>query len=151
MLFSVGAFEAGAEESSPSHKAPILKDFETDYCTMFSEGTSESPNAWKQCCFDHDLRFWFGGSEDQRDLADTRLRDCVEQTGHPKIAKAMYYGVRAGKHSPIKNKYQWGWGWDPFEGYKPLDDQQKETVRKSLGKLDLSDEYLKKFKEIYNL
>ena len=142
LLSLFGVFEASANE---------LQKFETDYCTMFQDGTPSNPNAWKQCCFDHDLRFWFGGSEVQRDLADTRLKSCVEKTGHSFIARAMYYSVRAGRYSPVKNKYQWGWGWKPFEGYKSLTSEQKKLVKTKIQAMDLDPIYLKEFIAFYNL
>ena len=145
-LLAFGAFEVSATSS-----APKLQKFETDYCTMFVDGTKDKPEAFKQCCFDHDLRFWFGGSEVQRDLADSKLKECVEKTGHTLIAKMMYYAVRAGKHSPIKNQYQWGWGWTPFEGYKPLSKDQKKVVSDSLDGMSLESDYLKEFKAYYGL
>lgn len=128
-----------------------LVDFETDYCTMFEDGTPSKPMVWKQCCYDHDLRFWFGGSETQRDLADLRLKSCVENTGHQHIAKLMYYAVRAGRYSPVQHKLRWGWGWKPFIGYKDLSLEQKMTVKKKLNQLKLEPAYLKEFLNFYNL
>lgn len=118
---------------------------------MFEDGTTEKPRPWRQCCVDHDLRFWFGGNEVQRDLADLRLKSCVEKTGHNFIAKAMYYAVRAGKYSPVKNKFKWGWGWKPFIGYKDLTSAQKIIVKTKLAELKLDPAYLKEFINFYNL
>lgn len=118
---------------------------------MFEEGTPSKPDAWKQCCYEHDLRFWFGGSGSQRDLADLRLKSCVEKTGHSYIAKAMYYAVRAGKYSPVKHKYKWGWGWTPYKEYESLTSDQKKVVRKKLGKLNIDPKMLKEFLNFYNL
>lgn len=118
---------------------------------MFQEGTPSKPNAWKHCCFDHDLRFWFGGSEAQRDLADKRLRSCVVKSGHSFIARGMYYAVRAGRYSPIKNKFKWGWGWKPFQGYKKLTLEQRKIVKEKVQTLNLEPVYIKEFLSFYNL
>lgn len=136
---------------TPTLYAQELQEFKTDFCTMFPDGTKTKADAWKHCCFDHDLRFWFGGSRAQRDLADIRLRSCVEKSGHDIIARAMYYGVRVGRYSPIKNKYKWGWGWIPFKSYTNLDRQQKDLVKARIREMDLDQKYVEEFFKFYNL
>ena len=142
LIFLFGASSAFASE---------LQKFETDYCTMFQEGTPSNPSAWKHCCLDHDLRFWFGGTKKERYLTDIRLRNCVAATGHGYIASAMYYAVRVGKYSPIKNKYKWGWGWKPFIGYKELTQEQQNIAKEEILKLELDPNYIKEFLEFYEL
>lgn len=110
---------------SPSLKAQIkLKPFETDGCTLFVDGTYTKPGLWKHCCVEHDLRYWFGGSERDMDQADLRLRSCVQKVGGDEWAYVIYSGVRAGHHSPIKNKYQWNWGWEKKREKTPLTQEE---------------------------
>ncbi len=92
--------------------AQDLIPFETDYCTGYAEGTHEQPNLWKQCCIEHDLYFWAGGSQADRNQTDLRLKSCIEKTGATFQANLMYLGVRIGGMSPIKFKgKQWGNAW----------------------------------------
>lgn len=95
-----------------------LHTFETDGCTLFVDGTSSKPNLWKHCCISHDLRYWFGGTKEDMDTEDLRLKLCVEKAAGPRWAGLIYYGVRMGHYSPIKNKYQWAWGWSPKRSYQ---------------------------------
>lgn len=125
---------------APSLKAELrLKPFETDGCTMFADGTYSKPALWKHCCTEHDLRYWFGGSESDMDATDIRLRSCVEKAAGPKWAKVIYTGVRAGHHSPVKNKYQWNWGWSTPREKKPLTPAEVGYVITELKELNLED------------
>ncbi len=133
-----------------SSQALELSDFKTDYCTYFPEGTIASPNLWKHCCYDHDLRYWFGGSQKDMDLSDERLRQCVSLVGGSFVANLMYYGIRAGHSSPVKNKYKWGWGFGDRE-IKPLTSAEKLIINQALDGLDLDPKYLQEFKTFYQL
>lgn len=57
-------------------------------CTFFPDGS------WESCCDRHDAAY-SKGTQFSRKIADQRLKLCVEQSGHPYIAKVMYAGVRA--------------------------------------------------------
>ncbi|MAZ47866.1 MAG: hypothetical protein CME65_04845 [Halobacteriovoraceae bacterium] len=128
-----------------------LKNFESDYCTYFPEGTLEKPDLWKSCCFDHDLRYWFGGSSADMLMADNKLRNCVTQKAGSFYGNLMYYGVRAGHFSPVKNERKWSWGWNFERAFKPLDPQEKKIINHALNELNLDREYLKAFKKFYSL
>ncbi len=131
--------------------AADLKEFKTDNCTMFVDGTVKNPNAWKHCCVDHDLRYWFGGSKAERSLTDKRLRKCVRNTGHKYYAKLMYRSVRIGRHSPVKNKYKWGWGWTSKFDYRALTKEEVSIVNEKLNGMSLDPDYLDEFKVFHNL
>jgi hypothetical protein len=91
---------------------PELKEFKSDYCTNFPEGTREFPHQWKHCCLIHDLYFWAGGDKGDRKQADLELKSCITQSGSPYIARLMYLAVRAGSYSPVKYPdRKWGNGW----------------------------------------
>jgi hypothetical protein len=122
-----------------------LASFETDYCTMFVEGTKEKPELWKDCCIEHDLRYWFGGSLDDQNLADLRLKNCVESKGEKAWATIMYNAIRIGHYSPVKHKYQWSWGWINKRDKKSLSQEEKELVKSEIIKLDYSNDFLQKF------
>ena len=43
-----------------------LADFTSDGCSLFLNGTFEDPELWKVCCHKHDLAYWRGGTEEER-------------------------------------------------------------------------------------
>lgn len=134
-----------------SNNLSELEKFETDYCTLFVEGPPGNPNLWKSCCFDHDLRYWFGGTLKQRNKADFKLKQCVRKKAGSFYANMIYYGVRTGHYSPIKNKYKWGWGWINNRDNSELSLDEKVYINEELRALNLDEDYLKEFLEFYNL
>lgn len=114
-----------------------LKPFETDGCTLFIDGTPKAPGLWRNCCVEHDLRYWFGGSQEDMDATDLTLKSCVSKVAGPTWANLIYTGVRTGHHSPIKNKTQWNWGWVKKREYKKLTNQEIDIVKEELQKLNL--------------
>ena len=95
-----------------SEEQKFLKPFVSDYCTMYPEGTFGKPDQWKHCCLEHDLYFWAGGSQADRDQSDLGLKECVMKTGNVVQARLIYWGVRAGRLSPITFKKKvFGNGW----------------------------------------
>ncbi len=94
-----------------SEETGTLKPFFTDGCTLFLDGTNKHPNLWVHCCKEHDMRYWFGGSEADRDKTDLRLKACVQDVAGETWAALIYAGVKTGHLSPIKNKTHWSWGW----------------------------------------
>ncbi len=131
---------------APSLKAELkLKPFETDGCTMFADGTYAKPGLWKHCCTEHDLRYWFGGSVTDMDESDLRLRACVKSVAGENWAYVIYSGVRAGHHSPIKNKYQWSWGWVSTREKKPLTSAEVNYVITELRSMTVEDVNIENF------
>lgn len=122
-----------------------LHNFETDNCTMFIDGPPGSPVLWKDCCVLHDLRYWFGGSQNDMNQADMRLKNCVEKKAGTFWAKLIYQGVRAGHYSPIKNKYQWSWGWITPREKKFLNQEEIDLVKSELRKLNYSRDFIEPF------
>jgi hypothetical protein len=122
--------------------APELRPFQPDGCTDFVEGTLKHPQQWAHCCYEHDLRFWAGGSEAGRDRADLALRECVRATGAKLIAELMYRAVRLGKQIPAKNPDQrWGNGWaEDRPAYQPLSVGEIAAVVQASGQYEIPSE-----------
>lgn len=99
--------------------------FVTDYCTSYPEGTRERPGLWKHCCEEHDLFFWAGGSLEDRNATDLRLKSCVEATGEVLQARLMYLAVAIGGRSPIRFKTkQWGNAYPQRQRYLALTEEE---------------------------
>jgi len=130
---------------------PRLKEFETDNCTMFADGTPQKPELWKHCCFEHDLRYWFGGDNADIDFADEQLRLCVLDVATPFWANLIYRGVREGHKSPVQHRLHWSWGWTEERALAPLTAPEKEIIRNDLDELNLDRHYIETFILKYNL
>lgn len=128
-----------------------LQPFETDYCTMFVDGTPQKPSLWKHCCFEHDLRYWFGGNSFDLDFADEALRQCVQSAAGNLWANLIYKGVREGHKSPVRHRYHWSWGWSPARADTPLTPFEKALIRQELGALPLDPNYIQNFILKYQL
>jgi len=111
-----------------------LAPFTSDGCSLFPDGTFEDRGKWCDCCQTHDLAYWRGGSSEERNLADSTLRDCVlTRTGDQNLAETMYLGVRAGGHPAFPTWYRWGYGWPYGRGYKSLSDGERLQVKEMLS------------------
>jgi len=107
-----------------------LKDFISDGCSLFSDGTIRDRAKWCECCLQHDIAYWRGGGEQERKAADEALRACVfERTRDKALSETMYLGVRAGGHPVFPAWYRWGYGWTYGRGYMPLTEQEQQQVR----------------------
>jgi hypothetical protein len=119
---------------APAFASPsFLHDFTSDGCSLFPDGTLQDRDKWCECCFDHDIAYWQGGTKQDRKNADATLRQCVEErTGNKKLATVMYDAVRAGGHPVFPTWYRWGYGWQYGRGYKPLTDDELAQVHQKL-------------------
>lgn len=99
----------------------VLSDFRTDGCSLFPDGDAQSARRWSGCCVTHDLAYWRGGTAQERRRADHALRDCVlARSGRPRLAEAMYRGVRVGGTPLMPTPFRWGYGWGYGRGYAAL-------------------------------
>lgn len=126
-----------------------LSPFETDGCTMFIDGPVSKPELWRHCCVEHDLRYWFGGTQLDMDKTDLRLKECVQKVAGATWGTLIYNGVRAGHHSPIKNKYQWGWAWSVKREKIPLTSAESAFVLSELRLLNIPEVNMEDFLNIY--
>lgn len=122
-----------------------LKPFYTDGCTMFLDGPTDQPNLWRNCCVEHDLRYWFGGSKKEMDETDLRLKYCVEKVAGVNWSKIIYAGVRTGHYSPIKNKTQWSWGWQEKREYVTLSVLEASYVKEQLKSMNVPEVDMEEF------
>ena len=119
-----------------------LSEFASDGCSLFVDGTFEQPELWKECCVKHDIAYWRGGTEEERELADLAFKACVEKkTDNPELAEVMYQAVRTGGMPYFPTWYRWGYGWPIGRGYKALSKEEIDLVESKL--LD----YQKKYEE----
>lgn len=93
-----------------THRLPP-RTFVTDGCSAFAD------DGWVECCVEHDAVYWCGGTAEGRRHADRRLEQCVAELGHPRLARLIYLGVRAGGATWLPLPWRWGFGWEfPYDG-----------------------------------
>jgi hypothetical protein len=106
-----------------------LGAFSSDGCSLFPDSSLITKDDWCSCCFEHDLVYWRGGTYEERQAADSRLKDCVsEKTGNEALAVLMYEGVRLGGSPYFYNWYRWGYGWNYDRKYQPLTPRERERA-----------------------
>lgn len=117
---------------SACSKTAELADFSSDGCSLFPDRSLIDAKDWCDCCFEHDIAYWQGGTIEQRLAADEQLRDCVlAKTDDPLLADAMYNGVRVGGSPYFYNWYRWGYGWNDRRKYQAhtLEEQRMITEK----------------------
>jgi hypothetical protein len=129
ILLSLLAVSSGCA----SVKVSDLREFASDGCSLFPDGTIRDRAKWCECCLLHDIAYWRGGTEEERKRSDEALRDCVfARSKQALLAETIYMGVRAGGHPAFPAGYRWGYGWPYGRGYKSLLEEEQFQVRKKL-------------------
>ncbi len=114
---------------------PQLADFKSDGCSLFIDGTFKDRDLWKDCCVEHDVAYWKGGTAEERKAADLKFRECIEKrTGDKALALLMYEAVRTGGGPHFPTWYRWGYGWPLGRGYKALSEEEQALVEKKLAR-----------------
>ncbi|MFC1721008.1 hypothetical protein ACFLY0_01175 [Patescibacteria group bacterium] len=78
----------------------------TDSCTLWPE-TWLGSNIENECV-EHDIYYWIGGTEEDRELVDQNLRESVNSIV-PYLGDVMYIGVRVGGNPEIPIGHRWGY------------------------------------------
>lgn len=108
----------------------VIKPFTTDQCSGSPEGPKDNPNAWCDCCLQHDRDYWEGGTRADRRESDRELRNCVTNHGHPPRRSKFMYGVVRVMGSPfLPFPWRWGYGWRYFRNYGRLSDEEADSVK----------------------
>ena len=115
---------------APTH---VLRDFTTDGCSLFPDGDADGPVCRAECCRQHDMAYWRGGTAVERRSADQAFRECVAQAGEPTLAGLMYRAVRLGGMPLAPNWFRWGYGWGYGRGYEPLTPAERQLAEDKLA------------------
>jgi hypothetical protein len=122
ILFSQAISQAAPEDLSP---------FVFDGCTWSPDGSWDNPNLFCECCLVHDMAYWQGGSEAERDRVDWEFKQCItERSGSEAVGWTYYWGVRAGGDpNPYfffyYTRWRWGFGWPPGRLYTEMTEQER--------------------------
>jgi hypothetical protein len=112
--------------SSDSGLSPLT----SDGCSLFPDASLINNDDWCECCVEHDIAYWKGGTEQQREGVDTALMRCVyKKTNDHVLANVMFEGVRFGGSPYFYNWYRWGYGWPYDRKYQALTDEEKNQAQ----------------------
>ncbi|TEW54867.1 hypothetical protein E2R68_06765 [Psychromonas sp. RZ22] len=112
--------------------ADTLKPFKSDGCSLFPNGTFEDHDLWQKCCYEHDLKYWQGGTYQQRVEADKALQLCVSDLDEATIGLLMKVGVRFGGSPFFPTNFRWGYGWSYPRMYGELSQSELQRVKQHL-------------------
>ncbi len=116
-----------------------LSPFASDGCSLFPDASLINNDDWCTCCVEHDIAYWKGGSEQQREKVDTALMRCVyKKTNDHVLANVMFEGVRFGGSLYFYNWYCWGYGWPYDRKYQALTEGEKKQAQALLEKYQAS-------------
>ena len=92
------------------------RPFITDGCTFIIDGFT-TDTSWQECCVEHDIAYWCGGTSEMRSIADKELRACVAKKSSGFMGVIQWMGTRAGGHPLVPAHWRWGYGRDYPAGY----------------------------------
>jgi len=122
-----------------SDKESGLSPFASDGCSLFPDTSLINNKDWCSCCVEHDIAYWQGGTEQQREKVDTALMSCVyKKTNDHVLANVMFEGVRFGGSPYFYNWYRWGYGWPYDRKYQALTEDEKKQAKDLLEKYHAS-------------
>lgn len=98
--------ERRGDRPPPEHR------FTSDGCSMWPDAS------WKECCIEHDIAYWCGGSAADRRRADDALAACVEQRASRELGSVMRVGVIVGGVPWQPMPWRWGYGFGGIRGYE---------------------------------
>lgn len=116
--------------------ADTIRPFTTDGCSMSPNGPRTKPNAFLECCVNHDLAYWQGGTLEQKNEADLALKACITEHSNPKISEIYYGAVSIGGGPQFKTPFRWGYGWPNRRTYDALNHTEKKSVEQETKKID---------------
>lgn len=107
VVLGIAAVLTGGISGQVAKNREMPPDFKSDGCTFFPDGN------YRDCCVEHDKAYYFGGTIQERLVADNELYICVaDRVGpeHKLTAQIMWLGVRIGGLSFLPTKFRWGFG-----------------------------------------
>ncbi len=83
---------------------------------------------WRSCCEGHDRAYYYGGTAEEKRIADEKLMACVSEkfgdsTKGRLLGKGMEMAVKLGGKPYYPTSYRWGYGEDFRETTGDSDDE----------------------------
>jgi hypothetical protein len=117
-------------------QAATLKTFTSDGCSSSPDGLF-FVNEFVECCINHDLQYWKGGSEEERLQADSDFKMCMGTKTLPEVADIYYNSVRVGGNPALQAPWAWGYGWSPLPSAHALTKSEQKEVQAKIPNMAL--------------
>ncbi len=132
ILFIITIGQASATENNR------LNPFESDGCSVVPDSEPFSGNDWLNCCIPHDINYWKGGTEEEKNKTDMAFKVCLEKNKMGAwLSRIFYYGVSVGGTPAVKTSWRWGYGWEKSRGFSALSKAELEEVNEYKNLLTL--------------
>lgn len=116
--------------------------YTTDGCSRWPDGS------WTVCCVVHDISYWCGGSDEDRNEADELLKQCANEKA-TWMGSIIYPAVRIGGMPWLPTPWRWGYGWDKWpQGYETID--LSPSVKELIERLKVRSIVEEQLKDIHN-
>jgi hypothetical protein len=114
VIYSDQSFEAENIEAlreSARSSVEILpeNEFTTDGCSLWFNSIFD--NDFTEICIEHDIEYWKGGNNEDRKIADDKLREQINEM-MPFMGDFMYLGVRLFGHPLLSIPWRQGYGFE---------------------------------------
>jgi hypothetical protein len=100
-----------------------LLPFQSDGCTGWFDGIGKKD--YTECCLQHDINYWAGGTSQEKRQTDVELRKCVSEIAGPFMGYLMYVSVRIFGYTDPTDVTRWGYGWKYKRKNCPLNEEEK--------------------------
>lgn len=100
----------------------ILRPFVSDGCSMSPDGVpmTRDSDAWASCCVAHDVSYWLGGTEKERNDADRVFGRCIADRGYERTGNIYRQFVQKFGGPDGDMIFRWGYGWNYRRPYGSL-------------------------------
>lgn len=132
IVFACAHVPKSREEIAKYSLLPLeeqIKPFRSDGCSVWPEGSKTNKTSWLKCCIVHDIAYWKGGTELEKEKSDHQLKECVEKNSSGVIGGLMEFGAGIGGAPKYKTPFKWGFGWKYGRGYLPLNSIEKAYIK----------------------
>lgn len=117
-------------------EASSLRPFTSDGCSSSPDGMSAKLE-FLQCCVQHDLHYWKGGTAEQKQSADLEFKSCLDKNTNPTVTSIYYNSVRVGGNAKLGAPWSWGYGWTSSRAYAPHTPSESLEIEKMTPDLSL--------------
>ncbi len=135
LLLTLSSTLSGVEAAHVSYKAELkipayqISNFSTDGCSAYPDGNPLTEvNEWVHCCIAHDMRYWIGGTAEEKQIADENLRQCIAAETTENHGKVMELGVAIGGTPYLETSWRWGYGWNRVLPFGTLSEDLKKQA-----------------------
>lgn len=99
---------------------------------MSPDGHFKNPVAYLPCCLEHDIAYWGGGTEEEKEDADWEFFVCLLSEADIASAAVYHNAVKIGGDPRLRSDYRWGYGWKDRFDFQALTEEERALVEKDI-------------------